>query len=446
MNAITRVLAPVEFTEQYPTHYGAALTTLVVTSQLRNAETGYRQSYVDMLTDLLEGDPHAAGVLRKLFASIANRPWTLAPADVEDESKLEQAEQVAAFVRSAIAKIPAWNKHVTRLLWGWFYGASCAEVMWRRTPDAWLPVSLASVHSRRVAYDEDFEPYLSDVEHSTTGPRFNDFPAKFILFEPCVTGDYPTREGLGRWCAYWLAFKRFTMRDFVGYAERFGKPFPIATWSTSDSGTPRPADSSEVAVAKELVVKIGRGGSPGAALPDSIKLDLIKDSAGTGGSGENTVHKALIALCNEEFSKMALGGTLTTDVGKSGGNRALGEVQSREQGENKRAIAAQLDETITTRLVWWIVALNYGADVAEEMCPRYCTDVNDPDDQESLSLVLEKLTGMGLKVAVSEVRERFGWRAPVEDEEVLGEDDAEEDTQPPPEPQMQPDEEPEETE
>lgn len=409
-------IAPPTVLEHYPSHWGAAMTVAAITSCLRYSELGYRRVLVDMLAELLEGDLHAHGVLRKLYGAISSRTWTIQPAEVEDDEK-DAAEFIAADVQSAIAAIPRWTTHVAGLLWAHYYGTTGREIMWRRDKRGWSIDRLELVHSRRISYDWDFKPFIHEADYATTGIYPEDFPAKFILFEPMIVEDYPTRQGCGRSMSYWMGFKRFMAREMLGSGERFGKPFPLAKFRTQDDGNPRAATGEDIESAKDVVVKIGKGSAPGAVLPDSIDLTVVAAMAHTERG--QSIQAAFIDLCNSEESKAILANTLTSEVGRGGGNRALGEVMERGESQLIKDLAGQFDDCVTTQLVRWYVQLNYGPDAARRLCPKYVTDVNDPENLDSEAKVLETLVNLGLSVPVAEVHQRFGWREPIGDEPVL---------------------------
>jgi len=396
-------------------HWGAAMTIGVVTSMMRQCELGQRDLWCDLLSELLEGDPHAHSVLKKCYSSISNHRWELIPPRFEDEGEQYKADIVARETTEIIAKIPNWKSRIYQLLWGHFTGASAHEVMWRFN-GKWSIRELRHVPSRRLGFDDSFELYLTDGSYSTTGIPLGSLPGKFLAYVPCVTGEVPTREGLGRILAYWLGFGRWATRDFLTYVERFGKPLPLAVMKTGRVTS----DETDKTLANSLVQNIGRGTQFGAVVPDTIDLQFPS----TGGSGGNggakvTVHGDFLDRKNAEVSKAVLGGTLTTEVGSSGGNRALGERQGVDQQEIIETIASQLDEAITAAIVVWLVRLNFGED-AEKYTPQYHTMVETDDDQLAAAEVLKILVDSKVRLPANDVRERFGWREPSDDEEVVG--------------------------
>lgn len=430
-----------------PNHWGAALTVAAVTSCLRSCENGNRETWADFLSEMLEGDPHAHAVLKKCYSSIANNDWEILPADCESEREKKNAQLVADDVARVIKAIPHWRANVFQLLWGHLTGLNASEIIWGYDGSEWYVRRLHSIPSRRCHLDDDFRPYVGDGWSSQPDVYFDDMPGKFLVYQPVVTGDVPTREGLGRIIAYWLAFKRWAVRDYVSYTERYGKPTPVVTHSTGLPEGERKADEDDVRLANSIVENIGRGTQPGASIPDTLKIDFADagKGSGSGNGADRTVHNALIALCNAEISKAVLGGTLTTEVGSSGGNRALGERQGDDQDAIFEAIARQIDDVITAGLVDWIVRLNYGDVAADKYAPRYHTKIESEEDLESAANVLETLVGIGLEVRKAEVYERFGWGMPTKGDDVLTGAVAPSSpppSEPEPEPEPEPDTEP----
>lgn len=397
-------------------HWGAAMTIASVTSALRDYEYGYRETWADLLSELLEGDPHAHAVLKKCYSTIANAKFQIEPPELEDERDQHNAGVIADSVRATIQAIPNWRASVFQLVWGHFSGASALETLWGFDGAEWYVRKMLHVPTRRIDLDDFFRPYLSNGA-ARTGVLFEDHPGKFLVYLPVVTGDVPTREGLGRIIAFYMAFKRWGVRDYLSYCERYGKPTPLATYKTGRDH----ADEDDVALCENVVEGLGRGTMPGAWIPDTLTLDFADAASGSGSTSgkDRTVHQSLIDLCNAEISKAVLGNTLTTEVGSTGGNRSLGETQAKDQLENIAAIAKQIDEVITYNLVRWIVRLNFGEDAADKYCPQYVTKLEAPDDLKQASEVLETLVNIGLEVKRSDVHARFGWPMPQDGDDVL---------------------------
>lgn len=413
--------------DKYPYHWGAMMTVAVVTSRMRQCEQGDRRQWVDLLTELREGHPHAHAVLAKRFAKTSSLPWELVRPETKSAADEARAEMIARFVEGEIKRIPSWKQHVHGLCWAGFNGASSREIMWGRDSDGIHVESLRLVHTRRIGFGNEFKPY---IENGSMGSQRIDpaaYPGKFIMHLPSMADEHPTRTGLGRVLAYWMSFGRFVNRSWLNYTERFGNPFPVATWRTNreEDGV---ATDEEIESAKQLVKDIGRGSQPGWAGPDTIKLEIFGPGGKSsgGGSGENTNHKAYLAFINAEISKAVEGGDLNTESRQTG-SRALGESQADDAASMAVDDAGQLDETITRDLVRWIVEFNFGADAARRLCPTYHTVVQKPEDRKYMAeIIATAKRDCGMRVPAKWAHEKLSIPQPQDGEAVLGEEDGDE--------------------
>lgn len=410
-------LATSKLSDEDATYKGVKLTTSYVQSVLQSCDEGERDVYVDFLCECLEGDPHVSGILRSLYSDVANFDASVVPSANAGNARQQAVAEAIAEAAGSLISTHGWKRNIYGMLWAHTFGVSARELIWQKSGRNWSLAKFGYIHSRRINYVNAYQPTLVLSGLYNSELVFADYPAKFVVFEPVLSGDYPTREGIGRNIAYWLAFKRFASRELLGYVERFGKPFPIIHFATSDSGTPRPAETGEVTTAKTLVRDIGRGTQPGAVLPDSLQLTLANSSGEDAKT--DTVHTKLIEVCNSEMNKAILASTLTSEVGDSG-SRALGDVHERMREGLVKALCTQLDECITNQVVYWWTFLNFGETAATELCPRYVTQLNDTRDKTALAEQLATLVQLGLPVSVQDVRETFGWQEPIDETDLLG--------------------------
>jgi phage gp29-like protein len=255
------------------------------------------------------------------------------------------------------------------------------------------------------------------------------------VFEPMLSEEYQTREGLGRTLAYWLSFKRFGIRDFLSYVERFGHPIPIVSWKTGREA----ADETDVDLAELACKQLGIGTSAGAAIPDTLTIDRQGSGTSTsgGGSGENTPHKSLIAFVDEQISKLVLGQAQTTNKNQGATLGSKGDQYSEVTRRLAKGYAQQIEGCVDS-LVKWIVRLNFGDETADALCPHYSIQLDDDDNTKDFADTLATLAGAGLEIPSAWVADRFGIPARQGDEPILGsaaepevEDTEEEDETPP---------------
>lgn len=412
-------VAPWPTVDRYPIVIGQSLTLQYVASAFRNAQTGYRREYVDLLDELLEREPHGYAVLQQRIMAVAGGRLEISPA-VTDENAPEHdlAAEIAATCDRQVSALPNLRPSLAWLLWSLYYGVTACEIMWARDGVEWAPRELVTIHSRRLAYPDpgSWDLRLWDMgtvqgwdpavwaSQAMLGLRLADYPGKFIVHVAQLRGDYPTRDGLGRQLADWFALKRMAARSSAQYLERFAKPWAMASYATSNDGTPRAANQDDINNADAAMRSLGIGALSSYTAPDSIKVDL-RNPDGNGGKAKIS-YREFIELANAEISKAVLGQTLTTDAGAAG-SRALGEVQKRGSLELARYDATCLADTLRRDLLTWIVRLNYpGAPLS--LVPHVRVHVDEEPSHEAVIAVLAKAAQAGMPIDADAAAQRLG--------------------------------------
>lgn len=285
---------------------------------------------------------------------------------------------------------------------------------------AWLPIRLHWIHSRRLAYPDpnnwkvrvwdqgmvtSYDPQR-DPTARIFGIATDEFPGKFIVHTPSVRGNYPTRDGLGRECAYWSALKLMGARGASQYIERFGKPWVIGTYTTGEKEGEHRAAGKEDLVALEAASRaLGLGSLASAMLPDSAKIELIGPGS-NGTPGRQLLHVLFLNACNSEMSKAVLGQTDTTEPGPNG---SRGAVEVRKQGTQElyRYDAACLADTLQQHLVRWIVILNFGEELLH-LAPKVSIQAVEEPDLTAIVERATKLAMYGAPVDVDALGEEVG--------------------------------------
>lgn len=344
-------LAPWPAIDRFPTVIGAGLTLGYISSVFRLCLTGYRQQYVDLLDELLEKDPHAFAVIQKRVLAVGQGKVTFTPPEGLEAGEKEIAEECAAWVQGEWNGIPSTRTAVTQLAWGLYYAVAALEKMCVRNPDGSLSVtSFEFVHYRRLSFPDPWkwDLYIWD-QGLVQGPAYGLAPTqgvyglniekirdKYVVHTPQVRGSYPTRDGIGREIAYWMALKLIATRLAPQYLERFAIPFADITFNTKgpDDKNPRIAGKSgsaggndDIDGANAAAVALGSGALSRWVHSDAVSLEFKTHEAGS----PKLTFAEWITISNTEMSKAASGGTLTTEVTHAGGNRALGQTQNKNE-------------------------------------------------------------------------------------------------------------------
>ena len=374
------------------------ITPARLASILRESEQpgeGAAERYVELAEWMEERDLHYLGVVSTRKRQVAQigitiEPVSDAPQDVRDADLVRESldrddiEDELIDILDAIAK-----------------GYSVGEIIWDTSEREWRPVRIEHRLPQWFDYDRITG---SRLQMRTEGGGWMDLPPyKFVTHAPGAKSGLPIRGGLARVAAFgWIA-KSYTMRDWIQFAEVYGRPLRLGKYQPG-------ATEAEKSVLYRAVREIGADAA--AIIPEGMVIEFVADSA---GSAHADMHRELVRYIDSQISIAVLGQTLTTQEGDSG-SYALGQVHNLVRQDIERADGRQLAATIRRDLVVPIVTLNHGPRPAY---PRVIIErVSDPD-LAMLAGSLERLVPLGLRVRAEQIRTMFGLAAPDDDDEVL---------------------------
>jgi len=356
--------------------------------------------------------------------AVAGGKLSMLPA--KSEAGIEdRAKEIARDCELALHGIQQRRQAFAALLWGVYYGVSAAETDWGLVDGKLTPNSLSWIHSRRLAYPDpaDWRVRVWDLGMTlnwgkTTAQRAADsvmsmglspydFPGKFIVHSPQLRGDYPTRDGLGREMAYWMAIKLMGARNLASFVERFGKPWPIGYYATTKEGKdkPRAADDDDKKILEQTMLGIGAGTMGGASLPNSVWTELSGPTSGNYSLPAELPQEALIRICDSQIAKAVLGQDDTLSAGPNGG-RASTETRKSGTLELYRYDAACLCDTLKRDLVQWYVHFNYPGE--EHLTPTPHIDVEPPPDRATEAKIFVDMVTAGAPVDADDAALKAG--------------------------------------
>ena len=435
------VMAPWPNIDRYPIIIGSQLTFPYISACQRQALFGYRLQWIDLLRELIRRDPSAYGNLTaRVLASAGGRIQVVSaaqrfpatetgkaerervriirqqaglapelPSMSDDERVL--ADQIAAHVQRQVDALPRKPQTLAQQLWGIYYGPVGNELLWDRTPSEWRLRELHYLHPRRLAYpnQSNWHPHIWDQGLiAPTGPEWRDYltqglfgldvcdyPNKFLIHVPEVLSGYPTEDGLGFVLAWWIAAKLMGARSYMQFVEKYAKPGTVAKYNTKQSdGKPRDATPEDIELAKQVVQAMGYGGAPGAAIPDSIELELFGPAAMKGSSG-TADPKTFVEWCDDQIARAIR----TTDALQSlQRNGARSAMETLAKGANRVAFydAMGLSGTWTRDVAASITRLNYPT--LERLCPTIVIHVDDEPGPEVMLERIKDLVSVGAPV------------------------------------------------
>jgi phage gp29-like protein len=289
------------------------------------------------------------------------------------------------------------------------YGYAAAEMEWDVRPiggrDWIVPVSIRCVPPRRFAIvPQTDELRLINSPHlwsASDAERL--WPGKWIVVRRSPLR--VARGGLLRTGCWYALYKRYATRDWVVYAEKFGIPLPIVTYTESN-------DDKAKATAHLIAENIGNDGA--AVVPQGVSVNVVDATRSGDSSG---THGGLITHCNRELSKLVNGSTLSNDNGDSGGaSYALGDVHSAVRWEAVQWDAERLQEAIRTQLAAPFAHYN-GMDPRRPPLLQIQV-VRDLDPRVRMEMA-EKALANGMPLSLSQMRQETGFAAPLNDADTL---------------------------
>lgn len=398
---------------------GPGLSLGYISAIFRISMQGYRQSYVDLLDEMLEKDPHAFSVLSKRVMGVSSGRLLVTPAEVEagDTNDEKDAAEIAKVTGDMIAAVPAIEDRLTELAWALYYGIVGEEIHWIRDGRGWMVDRLSLVHSRRLSYpvSGSWDLYIWDQGQVFSswgaaaqtqrmfGSRVADAPGKFIIHAPQIRGGYPTRNGLGRQLAYWMALKLVASRGAPTYLERYANPWTEGTYQTEPKDGKRIASQDDIDKAEVALRAMGAG-----SLSHFLHADTIAINAKSADTSPSKLTFAeWIAICDGQTSKAVSGSTLGTEVGHGGGNRALGETQRKGEIQLYKHDAGMMASSLRRDLVSSIVRLNF-PNAPARLYPGVKLHVEDDPDPMRIIERAAKGASAGMPVDADEVAKQAG--------------------------------------
>ncbi len=297
------------------------------------------------------------------------------------------------------------------ILDAWLKGVSVVEVLWDQRPGDGggpliAPRATAWVHPKNYAWSsEGWIGLLPTNQRETYSPAQNveRFPEdQFLIAVRKARTGHPLGGALLRALGWAWAASNFAEAWFLDFAQVFGQPI---RWANYDPNMPL-GDRQVLAQMLEQM-----GSQAWAMFPAGTVLDLKE---AIQNARENP-QKVLLDYADTICDLLLLGQTLTTQVSREGGSRALGEVHADVRDDMIEAAANFLAEVVNEQFIPAILRLNYG-DAAE--APQFVRE--DVKDQKAEAdrdvLLLDRRIEFPKKWAY----ERWGIPLPQAGEETIG--------------------------
>ncbi|WP_347268169.1 DUF935 family protein [Paracoccus sp. (in: a-proteobacteria)] len=286
--------------------------------------------------DEIERDTHAFAMLQKRKKGLTARAWEIEPGGDRPIDK-----DAADLVREILTGLP-FDRICEDLLDATLKGFAISEIAWARDGARIVPALIKGHDQRRFVFGEDWQPRLLTWAAITEGTELPN--RKFISHRFGVKGNNPYGLGLGSRLFWAVLFKREGVTFWLHFLEKFAGPTIVGK-------TPYGMLTDEQARILQTLTQARTA----SAITVPIGTDIGFLEASRSGS---VTYEQWLAYWDRQISICVTGETLTTQVGESGGSRALGEVHQEMLDLLVDSDADMLSGTLRDTLLRWIIDYN----------------------------------------------------------------------------------------
>jgi len=385
---------------------------------------GIRNLY-DLYQEMEDKDGHLYSVLQTRKNGVLSRERKVVAA-----SDSPRDREIADFVAHSLDRIPQFDQALRDILDALSKGFAVTEIIWSVEGNRIGIAALKSRYQGRFAFDLDGclclldesevaqvgilrEWQITNLPHSNlprwqlaNQPRLLP-PEKFVVFTFDARHGNPYGNGLCQKAYWYYWFKKNNLKFWVIFNEKFGSPTVVGKYRTGASDDERD---------RLLEVIDSLQNDTGIVIPETMVIELLEAQR----SGNVNTYRDLADWCNDEISKIVLGGTLTTSEGRRSGSYALGKVHEAVRNEYVAADARALMEVVNRQIVARLMEYNFGRGIA---APVWTIDTADDEDLQREAQLDGQLIGLGVPLPLGYFYEKYKRPAPRSDERSLRYDD-----------------------
>jgi phage gp29-like protein len=337
----------------------------------------------------LFNDSQVISAWEKLTGEIVQRKWEVDPASSSDRD-----EEVAEFVRQVIYRMgtntrqsygkemlvssnSAFDTFIKGLCESIILGIGIGEICWMRQGNYIVPAEIKIRDPRRFIFvlneDGTISPRLMTVNSPVEGiplPLRSTVIHRHWSYSSFMD---PYGAGLGRQLYNLVEFRRTLLSFWLQYADKHTTPTAVGKFSL---GTPDEEVDSLFTALQRL------GQETALVIPDEMSVEWLENQ------GRTEVYEKLIEYVDQQISFIINGENTVGQETGNVGSYARDQVSDSVRMRKAKAFSEELDETLNSTLLRWIVELNYpGAPV-----PRLRRNFDDLEQREDPVKVVQMLT------------------------------------------------------
>jgi phage gp29-like protein len=346
----------------------------------------------------LFNDSQILAAWEKLIGEIVQRPWEVYPASDSPED-----EEVAEFVRQVINRMGSntrqsygkealvssnsgFDTFIRGMCESIVLGMAVGEICWMRQGKYIVPSEIKIRDPRRFLFKLN--------EDGTISPRL------ITMFSPVEGMGIPLRSivmhrhwaysnfmdvhgsGLGRQLYPLVEFRRTLLNFWLQYADKHTTPTAVGKFSL---GTPE----EEVNALFTALQRLGQ--ETAIVLPDEMDIQWLESN------GRPELYNQLISYIDQQISFVINGETTVGQETGAVGSFARDQIADSVRMRKAKAFSEELDETINSTLVRWIVELNYPGKNPPRLARNF-EDLKQREDPVRIVQVLSQLSALGYQV------------------------------------------------
>lgn len=248
-----------------------------------------------VFTEVLRDD-QVKSTFEQRVKAVISRPFVVSPGGDQPID-----EEAAAWLTEELSRI-GFDKVVSKMLYGNFYGYSVAEMLWE-IRDGKVSIGKIKVRDRtRFRYDKHRNLRLLTIEQPFEGELQPD--RKYWTYSSGSDhDDEPYGMGLAHWLYWPVFFKRGGIRLWLRFLDKFSAPTKVGKYHAG--ATTEERDRLLGALAALEV-------DSGVAIPANMEVELL-EAQRSGSADYDKIYERM----DKAITKIVLSQTMTTDDGSS---------------------------------------------------------------------------------------------------------------------------------
>ncbi|OZN24432.1 hypothetical protein CFY87_09320 [Actinobacillus seminis] len=383
-------------------HPSAKITPSKLKQILEDAENGDIQAQHQLFMDIEEQDSSIAANMMTRKRSVLTLDWRI----VEPRNATPEEEKLQAEIDELFYQYPNLEDLFIDLMDAVGHGFSALEIEWKLENGKYIPHNFIPRPQSWFKLDKDDSLLLRTPANQMGEPLR---PFGWVVHRHKSRSTQLARDGLYRILAWIYMYKHYSVRDFAEFLELYGMPIRIGKYGAG-------ATNAEKRTLLRALAEIGHNAA--GIMPESMQIEL-HNVANAGAASGNNPFLQMVDWCEKSIARLILGQTLTSGADGKSSTNALGNVHNEVRRDLMISDAKQIAQTITQQIILPYLQINVDPNIAPHRVPYFEFDTKEYEDLSVFADAIPKLTGIGVQISESWVRDKLGIPEPQEGELIL---------------------------